>query len=444
MATIRPFQGIRYSEEAVGDLKKVVTPPYDVISEDEQNKYYEMSEYNIIRLILGKQYPDDTEDNNRYTRAAQDYRNWLSHGILKKDEARCIYLYNQKFTLSNGEEYERKGFISLLKLEEFDKGMVKPHEKTLHGPKLDRLQLMHACNTNFSQVFGIYDGAGTQIADVLKPVFQRTPDVEVIDNTGIVNQVWVLSDAEIIEKVEKGMEDRFVFIADGHHRYETALNYRNEIREKVKVYTGDEAFNYVMAMFVDMREPGLVILPTHRIVTDMVITDEELLLKVQESFDIVRYRINNESEKDTAKNRLFEDLNKCYQNRTSGFGFYSGNNAFYLLRLKDHSILKNIMSEEDYSIYGDIDVAIFQKLLLENTLGIELEQIASGGKITYVKEINDAIDKVDNLRNAAAFLLNPTPIDQVIKVASRGKVMPQKSTFFYPKLLTGLVINDLS
>lgn len=444
MAEIRPFQGVRYSQETVGDFKNVVTPPYDVISEDERNQYYDLNEFNVIRLILGKEYPDDTPDNNRYTRAAKDYRDWLRRGVLKQDSERSIYLYRQQFVLSNEEHYERKGFIALLKLEEFGKGMVKPHERTLSGPKVDRLQLMRKCRANFSQIFGIYDGTGTVIPDVLGPVYQRMPDIDLIDDTGIQNQLWAVSDVDIIAEVEKGMRDKYVFIADGHHRYETALNYRNEVRSRLGTFTGDEAFNYVMTMFVDMQEPGLVVLPTHRVITEMDITEQELLSKIESNFYIDKYPFENSSGKEEAKNKLLVDMDTCYKNRNCGFGFYNGDSSFYLLRLRNQDVIKQIMSEEECSAYGDLDVVILQKLLLEAALNIDQHQIAAGGKISYVKEVQDAIDEVDKREYAAAFLLNPTRIEQVTRVASMGKVMPQKSTFFYPKLITGLVMNDLS
>lgn len=444
MAEIRAFQGVRYSQEAVGDLGNVVTPPYDVISEDERNQYYDLNEFNVIRLILGKECYDDTPDDNRYTRAAKDYRDWLRRGVLKQDSNRCIYLYRQKFVLSNGEHYERKGFIALLRLEEFDKGMVKPHERTLSGPKADRLQLMRECKTNFSQIFGIYNGAGTKIPDVLEPVYKRTPLIDIIDDTGVQNQVWAVSDVNIIAEVEKGMQDKYVFIADGHHRYETALNYRNEVRSKLGAFTGDEAFNYVMTMFVDMQEPGLVVLPTHRVINEMHVTAEEVFSRAEGNFQVDKYPFENDSEKRKVIHQLSVDMDACYRNGVCAFGFYSGDKSVYLLRLKDNDVLREIMTEEEFEAYGDLDVVILQKLLLEAVLQIDQEQITAGGKISYVKEAQDAIVEVDKREYAAAFLLNPTRIEQVTRVASMGKVMPQKSTFFYPKLITGLVINDLS
>lgn len=444
MAEIRPFKGIRYSEEAVGDLQSVITPPYDVISEEERDRYYELSEFNVIRLILSKEYPDDTPDNNKYTRAAKCFRHWLRNGVLKQDEDGCIYLYRQEFVLSNGTRHERKGFIALLKLEEFDKGMVKPHERTLSGPKADRLQLMRECKANFSQIFGIYDGAGTKISNVLAPVYERTPDLDVVDDTGVRNQLWAVGDEDIIAEVQKGMQDKYVFIADGHHRYETALNYRNEVRKKLGSFTGDEAFNYVMTMFVDMQEPGLVILPTHRVVLNMDKGEEELFSKIEDNFDIAKYPFESSSEKEEAKNKLLRDMYGCYKDGDCAFGFYNGKNAFYLLQLKNAEAMQKIMSEDEYDAYGDLDVVILQELLFAPALGIDQQQITAGGRLIYVKEAEEAIEEVDKRDNAAAFLLNPTRIEQVIKVANMGKVMPQKSTFFYPKLITGLVINDLS
>ena len=281
MAEIIPFKGLRYNEELVGNISNVVTPPYDVISPEEQANYYNISEYNCIRLELSKEMAGDDDSNNKYTRAAQTLQKWIDNRVLLEEENPCIYIYQQEFSLSSTERYIRTGFIALVRLEEFSKGIILPHENTLSKPKEDRLNLMRACGANFSQVFSLYDDENKDIAKVFEEYCSSNKPVISIEKgiAGSPERVWAISDGDIIDKIKNIMADKKLFIADGHHRYETALAYRDELREKNPNHTGNELYNYVMMMLVDIDDPGLVVLPTHRMVSNIDNFDEEIFFK---------------------------------------------------------------------------------------------------------------------------------------------------------------------
>ncbi|KKL79029.1 hypothetical protein LCGC14_2018950 [marine sediment metagenome] len=272
MITVLPFKGIRYNTEKIKDISKVITPPYDIISEEERDRYYDLHPNNIIRLILGKDFPDDNQSVNKYTRAAGYFDTWREENILIQDTEPAIYVYAQEFTLFN-KKYVRKGFISLVKLENFETGQIYPHEQTLAKPKEDRLKLMQSCNANFSQVFAFFEDENSKISNILHKVYEGdsgtsiTPEVDFTDGFGVKNLLWVIKDNKIIEDISSLMKNRALFIADGHHRYETALFYRDMIRsnEGSPNSNGNIPSDYVMMMCVSMEDPGLQILPTHRL-----------------------------------------------------------------------------------------------------------------------------------------------------------------------------------
>jgi uncharacterized protein (DUF1015 family) len=443
MAEVQSFRGIRFCPEVVDKLENVVTPPYDVISDSEQEEYYARSEYNIIRLILAKESPSE-EDDSKYARSAATFRDWLDKGVLMKDSARSIYVYRQDFSLSDKRTLSRTGFIALLKLEEFDKGIVRPHERTLSGPKEDRLKLMLACNANFSQVFTIYDGGNTGIPALLRSVCDRDPLVNITDDDEVRHLLWAITEPKEISVVVEGIAGKPVVIADGHHRYETALNYRNEMCRRYGSYRGDELFNYVMTMFVDMSEPGLVVLPTHRGIRGAEMTGAEILSKLQEHFECQKFDFSNAQEQVAQKDALLIQMNAAFDNAQTAFGFYCGDGAFYLLRLRSRDVLRDLLGDEEYAVYGNLDVMVLQHLILERVFDIDHGVLAAGGRVFYSHEAEEALSQVDKKQCDVVFLLNPTRISQLVEVTNQGRVMPQKSTFFYPKLLTGLVLNDLS
>src|SRR3990172_6147443 len=283
MAEIVPFRGVLYNPAKVGDLNKVMAPPYDVISPKKQDELYERHPNNIIRIILGKTTPEDTQGSDRYSRSAVDLEKWLGEGVLAHDEKPALYYYTQTYT-QDGSKHTRKGFIGLSRLVDFGKG-IHPHEKTLSGPKADRLKLMQACDANMSCIFTLYSDPVLRVNKLLEAASAgKAPDIDVTDDDGIVNRIWRVDDQQTLNGVTESMKDKSLFIADGHHRYETALNYRNEMRKLTGDTSGEAPFDYVMMMFVNMDSKGLSVLPTHRALKNMPKINQD---KLQENLNYV-------------------------------------------------------------------------------------------------------------------------------------------------------------
>ncbi len=440
MAEIIPFKGILYNQEKIKDISQVVTPPYDVISPDEQEKFYKRHEYNMIRLDLGKEFSEDNENNNRYTRALDHVSKWLSSQILVEDKAPSMYFYEVTYTIHNSAPKVMKGFIALCKLEDFSSGKVVPHEYTLSKPKSDRLNLLRTCKANFSMIFSLYSSGSSKINDSFeKSIGTSAPKFEVNDDNKISHRLWSVSDPAVIDIVKNELKNLTVYIADGHHRYEASLNYRNEIREK----TGSDKENpadYIMMYLANMDEPGLTVLPTHRLLYNIE-ADRlgSLTDKLAGNFDLKYFEFNQESEQAVRKT-LLEAMNGAKTGEHL-FGMYlKGDNRYILLSLKDEGLNRSKASDKPLA-WQRLDVSILQKFILEELLGLTEESIRSQENLTYVKDADDAIQKVKNEKHQIAFLLNPTRIEEIKDVTSTGERMPQKSTYFYPKFLTGLVFN---
>lgn len=447
MATINPFRGLRYNPESVENLADVVTPPYDVIDPAAQERYYQKHPYNIIRLEYGKTYPDDGDNNNRYTRAAADFNKWINENVLDPENEPALYLYEQEFTV-DGERKIRTGFICAVKLEPYEKGIVLPHEETLPKHKADRLSLMRACSANFSPIFSLYADPESAVTATLREVSKRLPDASFTDENGEMHRLWVVVDTAAIERVKQLMADKRIFIADGHHRYETALNYRAE-REKADPSPSgnpDPAYNYVMMTLVNLYDPGLVVLPTHRLVKNAGENDIAALpTRIQENFLLEEYP--PVSGRDDFKEFLAElsrrglDPSGRLLHRHA-FGIYLGG-RLYLASLKNENELGSLMQQGKSPAWQGLDVSVLHSLILEKYLGIGEELRARGDHITYSREEEGALAAVDRGEFQAAFFMNPTLVEEVTNVAGNGEKMPQKSTYFYPKLITGLVINSL-
>lgn len=444
MAKIVPFRGILYNSERTGDLNKVVAPPYDVISSAYQEELYKRHPHNIVRLILGKAYPDDASGNDRYSRAAADFKKWENDKILVRDEKPGIYYYVQVYKLKDGERKARKGFIALAELEEFGKGGIHPHEKTLAGPKADRLKLMEACNANFSCIFSLYSEPQKTINNFLEDCcITDAPIIDVVDDDGVESKVWRVAKPDVIKRVKEIMADKPLFIADGHHRYETALNYRNMMRERVKDYTGREAFNYVMMYFSNMDDEGMTIMPTHRVIHSIQnFKQKSFLVNCSHFFDIEEVKWDSSIEP-----RIRKDFYKRMEEKGKklpSFGlFISDMNSYFVLTLKEKGIMDKVFGNSIPDVFKSLDVTILHALILNNILGISASAQENQTNLVYVKGLDEALEEAKKDGRQMTFLLNPTKIEQVKAVASAGQVMPQKSTYFYPKLLSGLVINPI-
>ena len=442
MADVIPFRGILYNQEKIGDMSKVVAPPYDVITPGLQDALYRRHPYNIVRLILGKIEPDDRPGCDRYSRAADELRRWKDEGVLVRDERPAIYCYTQTYTV-DGSKRTRKGFIALSRLEAFGKGRVYPHESTLAGPKQDRLKLMEACRANFCCIFSLYRDDRTVTSLLEEGIRESAPIIDILDDDGIENRLWRIDDPEVIKGISSAMEGRRLFIADGHHRYETALTYRNMMKEKTAGFTGREAFNYVMMYFSSMDDEGLAIMPTHRVVHSIEGFEPVSFLKrCTEYFDVDEITFEDGGEP-KARERL-AGLMKHKGQSLPAFGLYiRGLNAYHLLTLKSRDIMDRVSSGSMPEVFKELDVTILHSLVLSRILGLTEESQKRQENIIYIKDLSTAIDETRKGKNQLAFLLNPTRIEQVKAVAEAGYVMPQKSTYFYPKLLSGIVINSL-
>jgi len=426
-----------------------MAPPYDIISDLAQDRYYKSHEYNIVRLILGKELPSDGPDENRYTRAADYFKTWLRGGILKQDPEPSIYLYTHDYLFEDARR-KRSGFIALVRFEDFDSRAILSHEETLPGPKADRFRLIAACQTNFSSIFTLYSDPKRSIERYLAKA--RRPLADLVYEDGVRHTLWAITDRATIDRIAELMAPKEVFIADGHHRYEAALNFRNFRREQSGRYTGAESYNYTMVYFVNVDDPGLTILPTHRLVRNLPgLNMAELNERLGEFFEIEAFEFGSLRQEQRQRKKIFKEMaarRRRGSPKATGvlrdhlFGMYSGTNRYYLLALKDEQILDSAGGLNRSYQYRRLDTAILHRLILDRILG--LGDRLSEDNIAYTQDIDDAIRLVREEDWQIAFFLNPLRISQVRDIALAGELMPRKSTYFYPKLLSGLVINKIS
>lgn len=426
MATILPFQALRYNTDKISDLSKVMTPPYDIITPKQQREFYDISPYNVIRLEYGMEFSDDTPDNNRYTRAKQDLDKMMQEQILMQEDEPAIYIYEQIFSMPDGSKKSCKGIFSLVQLEEFDKKIVLPHEETLSKAKTDRFNLMKATNCNFSQIYCLYLDQKRTVNQILEEKMKQMANISFTAQDGIRQNLWIIKDRDTIALLEKSFADKQLFIADGHHRYETALNYRNYLRESGAA--ADGLYNYVMMLLVDMEDDGLVVFPTHRMVKDFLGFDEKALLQSVEKYFTVS-KIDDLSLIETA-----------LQNEQKAFSLYTGKDYFYLLVLRDYDAMRNRLPDKSPAYQG-LDVSILHTLILEENFGIDPENMADQKNLVYTRDVSEAIEDVRNGKFQCSFILNATKVSEIKDISLANEKMPQKSTYFYPKVITGLVMN---
>lgn len=425
MAIIKPFKALKYSKEQFGDLKTVTSPPYDIISDKQVEKLIENNKYNIIGLErpLGE---------NPYGEAANLLDKWKAEKVLKLDERPAIYIYEQEFNIS-GVVKKVKGFICDVKLEPFSEGVILPHEKTLSKAKEDRFNLMRSTFCNFSQIYSLYIDDDNKTFSKLENLSQSEPEVSFCDDDGVVHRLWSVYDSEAINSIVSDFEKRKLFIADGHHRYETALNFRNYCRTNGLSKVGDGC-DYQMMMLVDIQNEGLVVFPTHRIIKNIDNFDPEYIIdSCKDMFDV-------EIKSDVTK--IEENLKSMYEASKKSVAFYFGSDSWALFTLKSEKILDEYLSAVPKCI-RDLDVTVLHSLILERLFGIDDENMSAQKNLSYTRCFDEAIDEVKLGKAQCSFIMNPTRVSEIAAVAELGEKMPQKSTYFYPKLITGLVMNDL-
>jgi len=427
MADILPFRALRYDLQRV-TVAQVVTQPYDKITPAMQEHYYAASPYNLVRIILGHREPDDTTGNNVYTRAAAYARQWRVEGILRQESQPSVYAYSQAFTAPSGAKFERRGFIALGRVEDYSAKVVFRHEQTLAKPKADRLDLLRATRVHYEQLFLLYEDSG-EIDGLLTPGSVAAPLIDVADEYGVSHRVWQISDPAVIASVQDRMRDKKLVIADGHHRYETALNFRDECRAVAPASDAQAPFEFVMMTFVNMNDPGLLVLPTHRVVHSLrSFSVDEFQHSSRNFFEVEEIDPALDAARATKilreRGRAGSALLAITANRAfvlhspkpAGAKFFAG------LSIRQQSL----------------DVVQLHKCLLEGVLKLSEESIRNQQNLAYLREASEALAQVRKGAADIAFLMNPCRVQQVRDVAFAGEVMPQKSTDFYPKLLSGL------
>ena len=433
MAEIIPFKALRYDPDQV-KLEDVLTQPYDKITPEMQSKYYEKSTHNLVRIILGKAGETDTDTFNVYTRAAEYLHDWRSGGILKQDPEPAIYAYAQTFTVPGTRDLqERRGLIALGRLHDYAEGVVHRHEQTLSKPRADRLNLLRATRAHFGQIFMLYSDPNHEIEALLRAKTEEDPDISMLDEYETLHRIWRIQDPSLIQAVQQKMRDKKLLIADGHHRYETALAYRNERRAETGSSDPNAPHEFVMMTLIPMESRGLVILPTHRIVHGLLDFDRERMLEAAgRFFEIDRIDLRTESRSATTL------LGQAGENGTAFVAVTR--QGPYLMRAKQEAIQHAL--RELPVLQRELDVVQLHRVMLERVLGISEEAIRNQENVRYERDAFEAISWVRQGANVA-FLMNPAKIEQVRDIAFNGEVLPQKSTDFYPKLLSGLAIYAL-
>lgn len=432
---IKAFRAYRFNPAIAGDTGRCIAPPYDVINDAQQEKLYRQSPYNIVRIIKGRTETGDSEKQNQYTRAAGYLTDWLGREAMTQDAKETIYGYVQDFEIG-GAGYHRSGFIALGKLVEFGFG-VQPHEKTLDGPKADRLKLTLATDAQFGQIFMLYDDAQKTADKIIeKTVAAKKAVIDFADEDGVRHRLFLIEDGGDISAIVGMMKDKETLVADGHHRYETALNYKR--------ITKKPSADWQMITFINMQNSGLVVLPTHRLVGNLNNFDmDSLVKKMQAEFKVTEFTYSNGDSKQKARGLMFKRMKKVFEQGNNAFGIYDGGKFYFIVLTNRKNLAKLNISDASKSL----DVVVLHKLILEGLLGIGEEQLAGEKNIEYIKDIGSAVDEavaaVDSGKMQVLFFMNPTKVEQVKAVAAKNEKMPQKSTFFYPKIFTGLTINKL-
>jgi uncharacterized protein (DUF1015 family) len=439
MAEIQPFRAYRYDTNRV-PLEKVLTQPYDKITAAMQEQYYAASPYNLIAIEKGRAAANDTLENNVYTRAGQKVREWIAQKILLQDAAPGIYVYSQEYLVPGTHTRKtRIGFIALGRVEDYDAHVVFRHERTLSAPKADRIELLRHTHAQTGQLFMLYNDPPRRIDALLEEATQASAPQELKDEFGVTHRLWPVADVATMRRIQSAMVDKKLIIADGHHRYETALNFRDESRAAAGVNDPYAAPEFAMMTFVNTHSKGLTILPTHRLIRSVANFDfDKFRNNVAQAFDWYSYPFQNPEERVSAYAEFRKDLEGTNHGRRA-IGIYPGGGAFYIFLLRRDADLAAMLPDVSEAQRG-LDVVLLHRLILDKGLGISAEAVAAEKNVSYEREMDAALAAVDRGGAQLACLLNPVRVQQVADIALGGDVLPQKSTDFYPKLLSGIAI----
>jgi uncharacterized protein (DUF1015 family) len=429
MADVQAFRAYRYDLARVGELSDVVAPPYDVIDPALQQALYDRSPYNVIRLILNQETPHDNEHNDRYSRSAAALRDMLRDGILTQDSARALYVCHQEFD-AEGRHYVRKGFLARVRLERFGQGRIYPHEETLAGPKADRLKLFRATGMNLSPVFGLYPGEEAQAH--LDAAVGRALPLEATDHLGVVSKLWPVTDQHVVSAVTGMLGPQPIFIADGHHRYETALRYLEGKQQAGEATSPDHPANFVLMMLVSMQDAGLIILPTHRLISGL----SELKSEQLRALLAPHFEMETVGQGPPAARTAWERIEADGSQSLFGFGTVA-DDVWQTARFRSPQLMEQLAGEHS-AAWRELAVAILHRVVLDKLLA-ETGQ----PKCQYVHLLREVTDAVAARQCQLAALVPPAGMGHVEEIAGNLEKMPPKSTYFYPKLLSGLLFNSL-
>jgi uncharacterized protein (DUF1015 family) len=432
MAAIRPFRALRYNTRDPLSVALVTAPPYDCIDPELQEELYRTHPHNIVRLILGKETPSDDEKHNKYTRAASLMAKWRNAGILVRDPQPALYFYQQEFEV-DGKTYLREGFLGRVGLEEFGSGKIFPHEETMPGPKEDRLRLMRTTHANIEPIFGLFPDEANEVTALFRESTRCEPLAQTVDGSGVVQRLFGCPDPRLVQHVQQLMADKPIFIADGHHRYETALAYKRELEAAGQKIGPDHPAAGILMLCVSMHHPGLAVLPTHRILSGLPDLTTERLRKATEEHFEWKELVGAEATSPRVDRRLKESAGHA-------FGLWTRDTSkAFVLTLKDPKIMDRLAADHSQA-WRRLDVAILERVLLKTDLPKAVADV-SGLRLSYLHLTQQAFDAVHEDGADAALVLRPLPVQALQEVAAGGERMPAKSTYFYPKALSGLVLN---
>jgi uncharacterized protein (DUF1015 family) len=435
MADIRPFQGVRYNQQIITDLASVICPPYDIISPQLQDELYRSSEFNFVRIEFNRELPQDNPFDNRYTRSSNNITQWLRQGVLKADSRPAFYIHRH-FFVCQGKSYKRDNLITAVRLEEWDKQIVRPHENIIPRAKSDRMSMLRACQANTSPVLAMYEDPHQIISFALTSQEISPPLINVVDNFGERHKVWAITNSETIQQVQKVIAEQPLYIADGHHRYDSALTYRREREAQSRSFTGEEGYNFVMTSLVDFTDPGLVILPTHRLLRGIsrpLLNGLKANLKA--FFDIEELSIDMPDiwlRVDSALNGMRPDMTLV---KLAIFGLED--DKLLILTLRDVDAVNSMMPAFHGDLYRKLDVSLVDHVILEKLLGFDKDKEENA--LAYIHDRPEAVSRIKNQEYQLLFILNPVSPELIRAIADAGDRMPRKSTYFYPKAPAGLV-----
>jgi len=437
MAEIRPFRGVRYNQSKIKDLSKVLCPPYDIISPAQQDELYNSSEFNFVRIEYNRETPQDNSQDNRYTRALANLGGWLEKGILISEATPAFYVHLHHFTCQ-GKSYQRQNILAGVKLEEWDAGIVRPHENIIPKARNDRLAMLNTCQANTSPVLAMYEDPQGIIRSTLEEQEKKTPAIDFIDPWGERHQVWAVTDASAIKKIQGEIAKQPLYIADGHHRYDSALGYKREKAAQTKDYTGNEGFNFVMTSLIDFDDPGMVILPTHRLVKGVSKSIMDgLYSQLEVYFKIDKIALKDKAVWQKVDARLTGMAPENLNTSLAVYGLDKEN--VLILTVKDQKAADKLMPAGHGELYRRLDVSLVDHIILEKMVGYvkDREDVV----LVYDHDRQACINKVKSGEFQMTFILNPVNPRIIRGIADAADRMPRKSTYFYPKSPAGLVVH---